>query len=246
MNVIINFRDFGGYPAEGGRRLKKGWLYRSGTVNKAGRRDPAMLQSLGIKTLVDLRSARERKREVRLWPGARLISLPMAFDELTRERLMPLLFKRGAEGAIIDMIEGVYRETVDRSCPQLTELFRLLALPEVYPVLIFCRAGRDRTGFVSAVIQLALGVGAEDVVADYLRSNAYFLPQARRALAVLRVVSLGLSPTQNLRVVFTSQERYIRSVMGRIEEKYGGIQAYLERCGVSAQAVEALKELLLW
>lgn len=245
MNAIINFRDFGGYPTVDGKRVKKGWLYRSGTVVHASRRDLAMLQSLGIKTLVDLRSARERKREMHLWPGARLVSLPMAFDELTRERLKPLFFKRGAEGAVVDMIAGVYRETVDRSCPQLAELFRLLLMPEVYPMLIFCRAGRDRTGFVSTVIQLALGVGVEDVVADYVRSNAYFLPQARRAVAALKIVSLGLLPTQNLRAVFTSQERYIRSVMGGIEEKYGGIEAYLEWCGVSPQDLEVLKGLLL-
>lgn len=245
MERLINFRDFGSYPTADGRCVKTGCLYRAGRVERARQRDLEILRALGVKTLIDLRSARERKSDARLWPEARVVWLPMPFDELTRERLKPLLFRRDVKTAIFEMVEGVYADTVDHSCPQLAALFALLHQPDVYPVLVHCRAGRDRTGFISAVIQLALGVGVEDVVAEYLRSNANLLPHIRRTLTTLRLVSLGLFPAENLRAVFTSQERYIRTVIGKIENEYGGVMSYLAQCGVGGEDVSAIREMLL-
>ncbi|MBN2390025.1 MAG: tyrosine-protein phosphatase [Anaerolineae bacterium] len=249
MERLINFRDFGGYPTVGGRRVKTGYLYRSGRVDRASERDRENLHALGIKTIVDLRSARERKRtpsrSARLWPGVRVVSLPMPFDEITRERLKPLLFRRDVRAAVYDMVEGVYADTVDHSCSQVAVLFALLQQPEVYPVLIHCRAGRDRAGFISMVIQLALGVRIEDIVCEYLRSDAYVLPQARRAVRTIRTLSLGLFKARSLRAVFASQERYAHTVIDKIEDEYGGIMGYLARCGVSAEIVAAVKDILL-
>ncbi len=245
MERLINFRDFGGYPTADGRRVKTGCLYRSGSVDQASRRDREMLHALGVKTLIDLRSPKERKRALRLWPGARVVSLPMPFDELTRDRLKPLLFRRDVRTAVYDMVESVYVDTVDHSCAQLSALFTLLQQPEVYPVLIFCRAGRDRTGFIGAVIQLALGVRAEDVTAEYLRSNAALLAQARRAPRALQILTLGRFAADNLRAVFTSQERYLRTVIGKIEGEYGGIVEYLDQCGIAERQLAAVKGYLL-
>ncbi|MBN1878001.1 MAG: tyrosine-protein phosphatase [Anaerolineae bacterium] len=261
MKPLINFRDFGGYPTLDGQYVKQGYLYRAGRVDTARSRDLAALRAVGIRTLVDLRSEKERNRgvylkfrtlaeSVSLLPPRssaplRVVFLPMDFDEITRKRLMPVLFKRNAVAAVFDIIEGVYRDIVDQVCPQLRQLFDILLTVEAYPLLITCQAGRDRTGFVSAVIQLALGVGAEAVVQDYLRSNAYFLPQARRIVMALKIFSLGLFPTHNLRGVFTSQERYIRTVINKIDEDYGGIHRYLAHCHITPSEQDILKTLLL-
>lgn len=245
MERLINFRDFGDYPTVDGQRVKTGYLFRSGRVDRASRRDRECLHALGIKTVIDLRSAKERRGADHLWPGARVVWLPMPFDEITRERLKPLLFRRNVRAAVYDMVEGVYIDTVDHSCSQVAMLFALLRQPEVYPVLIHCRAGRDRTGFVSIVIQLALGVPVEDAVREYLRSDAYVLPQARRAVRLFKALSLGLFKAQSLRAVFTSQERYARTVIGKIEAEYGGIAGYLAQCGVGAKDVSVIKVILL-
>jgi protein-tyrosine phosphatase len=245
MERLINFRDFGGYPTADGRRVKTGYLFRSGRVDRTSRRDRERLHTLGVKTVIDLRSARERRGDARLWPGARVVWLPMPFDEILRKRLKPFLFRRNLQAAVYEMIEGVYMDTVDNSCSQVATLFALLQQPEVYPILIHCRAGRDRTGFISIVIQLALGVRSEDIVREYLRSDAYVLPQARRVVRLLKALSLGLFKAQSLRAVFTSQERYARAVIGKIEDEYGGIMGYLAHCGVSAEVVAVIKDVLL-
>ena len=54
-----NFRDLGGYTSDDGRRLKTGVFYRSGALNALSDSDLTLLTKLGIKTVIELRSARE-------------------------------------------------------------------------------------------------------------------------------------------------------------------------------------------
>lgn len=242
-DLPINFRDFGGVRTATGALVKPGILYRSGAPATPEAMDA--LRAGGIRTLIDLRSRQERRRALHPWPGAVLESLPLDFDRVVQRRLIFAVFKRHPETAVHDIVEGVYRDAVDRAHPQIAGLFRILSDPGAYPVLIFCRAGRDRTGYVVAVLQLALGVELEDVVAEYLRSNAYLLPQARHAVAALERFSWGRRPARSLHAAFTSQERYIRSVTGKIEGEYGGIAGYLKACGVGEETLKALQGNLI-
>jgi len=242
-HLPINFRDFGGVRTTTGSTIKQGALYRSGAPAQPGAL--AALQAVGIRTLIDLRSRQERGRALPRWPDAALASLPMDFDRSVQRRIIFALLRRDAVSAVYRIVEGVYRETVDQARPQIAGLFRLLSDPGAYPAVIFCRAGRDRTGFAVAVVQLALDVAAEDVVAEYLRSNAFLLPQAQRAVAMLQRLPWGPRPARILRAVFDSQERYIRSVIGKIEEDYGGIAGYLRACKIEGETVEVMKKLLL-
>lgn len=239
----INFRDFGGVRTATGALVKTGVLYRSGAP--AQPETLAALHAVGIRTLIDLRSRQERRRALPLWPGAALASLPMKFDRIVQRRLIPVLFKRHAGDAVYNIVDGVYRDSVALARPQIARLFHILSNPGAYPVLIFCRAGRDRTGIAVAVIQLALGIDTEDVIAEYLRSDAYLLPQAQRAVAMLQRFPLSLSPARTLRAVFTTQERYIHSVIGKIEEEYGGIAGYLKACGIGEETLELLRKTLI-
>src|SRR5271169_2995065 len=52
--------------------------------------------------------------------------------------------------------------------------FRLLAEPDVYPLLFHCSAGRDRTGVGAAMLLDLLGVERDRIVEDFLESNLVF------------------------------------------------------------------------
>jgi len=43
----------------------------------------------------------------------------------------------------------------------------------------------------------------------------------------------------------SAEERYIRTVIGKIENEYGGIVPYLAHCGIEAQKITALRALLV-
>lgn len=57
---VHNFRDYGDYALTGGSRLKRGLLWRSGQHHEASDADLAVIESLGLAQVFDLRSDRER------------------------------------------------------------------------------------------------------------------------------------------------------------------------------------------
>jgi protein-tyrosine phosphatase len=55
LEAGFNLRDFGGYPTEHGRHVKRGMLFRSGTMSMLTEADEEHLRSLGIRGICDFR-----------------------------------------------------------------------------------------------------------------------------------------------------------------------------------------------
>ena len=242
---LLNLRDFGGYPTTGGKAMKRGVLFRSGDLDRATTRELRSLESLGLKTVIDLRPSKEQKKRTRQIPGARTMTIPFDVDQTARERVGPLLLKKDSQGGIEEAIRGLYTTMVDDQQGPLGNVFRMLLPAENSPLLIHCRAGKDRTGFVCAVVQWALGFEAPFILQDYLLSNDHFLPEARRISRLTKWMTLGLLPTENFTFALTVRSSYIQVVIDRIGKTYGGIGPYLERCGIGSPEVEILKERFL-
>jgi protein tyrosine/serine phosphatase len=52
---LDNFRDFGGYPVAGGRRIRRGRLFRSAQHSRMTDQDLARLAALNLAAVIDLR-----------------------------------------------------------------------------------------------------------------------------------------------------------------------------------------------
>ena len=65
-----NFREVDRYRSGDGRYLRAGSLYRSGVLSYLTAADQRVVQQLGIRTIVDLRRAEERRREPTRWVEA--------------------------------------------------------------------------------------------------------------------------------------------------------------------------------
>ncbi len=61
MTGIHNFRDYGDYALVGGGRLKRGMLWRSGQHAGATDEDLGKVAAVGLATVFDLRTSRERE-----------------------------------------------------------------------------------------------------------------------------------------------------------------------------------------
>ncbi len=161
-----NFRDLGGHPAAGGRRVRLNRVYRSSHLAELPAESP--LRSLELKTLVTLQSRMEVKH---IGPpahtvrnGVRWEHIPIG-DQWFNDRGYT---RRTTEPgrAHLELVMH-FREDWQR-------FFKLLAERDVYPLLFHCSAGRDRTGVGAAMLLEVLGVGREHIVADFLESNATF------------------------------------------------------------------------
>lgn len=165
-----NFRDAGGYATFDGKRVKWGRIYRSGAMPLLSEGDYALLDKLGIVTIVDLRSLDER------------MIAPTMLDDRTGALFVSNDYSlKGLMGAMSTGDgEYMYRGIGKMLAPQYRAIFRSL-LAGNGAVLFHCSAGQDRTGVAAALIYSALGVPREQILADYhlstsLRRPLYEMP----------------------------------------------------------------------
>ena len=245
MKTINNFRDFGGYATTDGRHMRTGYLYRSGTLDDARGADLQTLQTFGLRTIIDLRAFTEKKKRRPTIAGARRIDIPIDLENRTREKVQPLMTKRGAAGEVIEILKQMYRNLANEAWPQAREVFKILLNAEAYPVLLHCRAGKDRTGFMCALIQQTLGVERAAIFQDYGETNHHFKLVTPRMERVMKIMSLGKLQMENVHASLSAREEYLQAAFDQIDRCHGGMTAYLAKCGVTACEIEMLRGLLV-
>ena len=112
-------------------------------------------------------------------------------------------------------------------------------------MLIHCRAGKDRTGFMCALVEQAVGVEPVAIFQDYLETNQHFGLLTPRMVRMLRIFSLGRVQIENVRASLSAREDYLQAAFDQIEQGHGGLTAYLAKCGVRAREIETLRGLLI-
>lgn len=237
MESINNFRDFGGYRTQHGTCLKKGLLYRSGDLSKATDADLELIHSLGIKTICDLRSEGERKHEPDRVPAARpftFFNIPMRpmvdYHGRSLRRLLSLMFGSERRTDYVAVSYQAYRDYATRHLPQLKTLFQRISDPENLPILIHCSAGKDRTGVVSSLINLVLGVPFETVMDDYLKTNSNL--NAYKEDVFRRLSRLGLFgiPWKELYApLFAARADFLNAALEQVKEEFGSVDEWFRR-----------------
>jgi protein-tyrosine phosphatase len=245
LKSVLNFRDVGAVVSADGKPIMKGLVFRSANVDKISRQDINKLHKLGIKTIIDFRAPSERKKNFSRIENIERISIVMDFDKVTREKLKPYLLQKNSENRIADISNSLYIEMLDASLPAVKQVHEILLSPERCPILIHCQAGKDRTGILSAVIQLAMRADRQSIIEDYLKSNEALMPFFKRTLLIRKIVSFGFFPYKNLLFAITVRQRNIESVLDRINSHFGGIEAFLESSGFEAGNLEILRERLI-
>ena len=167
-----NFRDLGGYRTADGRTVRRNTVFRSAHLGGLTDVDRAALGKLGVRTVVDLRGVNEAAETPHRieGTGARIVGAhiePGVGDKI-----------RGAvaDGTanphlMMQFLTEHYRDYPRRCAPGFRTLFATLGDVQHRPLVFHCTAGKDRTGFASALLLTLLGVPWETVMEDYLRTN---------------------------------------------------------------------------
>lgn len=237
MDSINNFRDFGGYKTQNGTRLKRGLLYRSGDLSRATDADLEYIASLGIKTVCDLRSELEVRKEPDRVPVAKpltFFNVPMRpiidYHGRSLHRLFSLMFGSERRKDYVAESYQAYREYATRYLPQLRALFHRISNPENLPVLIHCSAGKDRTGVVSSLIQLVMGVPFETAMDDYLKTNdnlnAYKEDVFRR---LSRLGYFGVPWRKLYAPLFAARADFLNAALEQVREEFGIVDEWFRR-----------------
>lgn len=239
----VNFRDVGGYATADGRRTRWGRLYRSGSLADLTDEDVAYLGGLGLRLSCDLRTAEEvERRPDRLPPGAEFVHRPIGASVNPLRRMVTLYRKRNR---MQELLQDAYIVMLDQNGEVFASLFAAAADPASLPLVVHCTAGKDRTGIAAALLLLALGVPEETVVADYTLSNhAFDVLEGRMRPEMERLYSLGFGDAQ-VRPFLLAEVRTLQGALAHIRKRYGSVEGYLARAGVTPETIAAVRENLL-
>lgn len=226
-----NFRDIGGYRTQDGYIVRRGVAYRSDQLDRLSDADLQAIAVLRPAVVADLRTATERSREPdRLPPGARAVVLDVAADS-TRSLGgdMRQAMAQIASGQGESLLVEANREfvTLPSARASYVALIRLM-LDADGPVVFHCTAGKDRTGWASAVVLTLLGVPRATVMEDYMASNARL---AEKNEATFAAIARSSHPIDQafLRPVLTVQPRYIAAAFDEVAQSYGSFDAYVRQ-----------------
>lgn len=243
MKKVTNFRDLATAFAGSNVQIKRGLLFRSGHFDRV-KGSCKEFKEPGLKTLIDLRLKGEGKAK-RFGSALNVISLPLGSDRDIRVKIKPLVNKKGVEREIAEIFTAEYGLMPEKNREQVARLFSILTDEANYPLVFHCRAGKDRTGFIAALLQLTLGLDEERIIDDYLHSNRHYLPKIQKGLKLVRLLTLGLFRGRNIEYIVTVRREYIEALISTINERYGGVRGYLKSCGVTDEAIERFREVVL-
>ena len=227
-----NFRELGGYEADEGKHVKWGQIWRGiPTAKLTSEADRKLLDSLGLRLILDLRSTEEAQKAPDYVPdGARLVHIcglcaedghEIAFGPGDIERLM----QNTPEGD--DIPRAMYRRMLTGN-KAFKELFRALEAGET-PVLFHCSAGKDRTGVAAMLILLALGASDETVCADFEQTNVCRKAEID-AMLQEHAAEIAADPERKRHYYGLEgvQPELAPFVLGLIREQFGSAENYLE------------------
>lgn len=196
-----------------------------------------LLSSLGLTTIIDLRTSRELERTGR----GPLGRLPIGFHHLS------VIQEEGGEAMAAPAPPGEelserYLWYLDSGRRSLAQALALVAEPSSLPLVFHCAAGKDRTGVLAALVLDILGVDDEVIVADYV------ITAERMPLILERYRSdpafaerMATLPGSRFSVEAATMERFLAGLRAR----YGGARSWALSSGVPAEALDRMDRTLL-
>lgn len=245
-----NFRDLGGYETRDGRFVRWGKIYRSDELSGLTDVDVASMAKLGVRWLCDFRSDEERAESPDRLPS----ESPPEVERLviTDGDWSAVELRRKILAGDIDDLDAV--ELMKEANRGFATIFRdrytvmldRLARGDTLPALIHCTGGKDRAGFGSAVVLLALGVPRETVMDDYLLTNHYTHARIERALLLIRFGSLFRTDPERVRPLLGVHRDFLQAAFDVIDRDFGSDEAFLrEGLELSESQRSTLREALL-
>ncbi len=248
---VSNFRDIGGLKGPGDHTIKRGLLFRSDELSRLTRNDIKKIEELKIKLICDLRTPNERKGKedkIPLNNGLRLLNVPIYphREDFTKQKFIHYLGTKNNSREFEELIKEYYFRFAFEQTQQIRTVFELISDKNNLPALIHCSVGKDRTGFISSLIQSLAGVHRNYILEDYLLSNERIKERTQVMIRFIRVFSLFRISKEKLKPMLEVRAEYLEEVLNRIEKEFGSTEAYLiNKCLLDKSTLENFKKIIL-
>ena len=262
-----NTRDFGGMVTVSGKRIKKGCILRSASLDTITKEGKFLLQNgYNLKEIIDLRSEPEAaffpdlpiegvnhqhlalRDEVSEFAKQPYPHPDIDFGSAHLKRLHNFLYMYSPDGIADETMCQNYRNMISEDFPLNSwRLFFETLINADGAVLFHCRDGKDRTGVAAMLILSALGVDRVSIEEDYISSKRYIQEkiQERKDILDARVPPIDPKVSEQLLSLVDVHLVWLRSAMDEVE-RHGGILKYLEEdVGLGKGFVDRLRERFL-
>lgn len=224
-----NFRDIAGISTTYGGTgfanatsyngiMRTGVFYRSTKLEGLSSNDLATISKLGISRVIDLRTPSEIPPPPYILPyGASFVNFNIYG---TNSPITPPVTNLEAVTAYShSLYQAFVTDAVQRAALRAAFL-DLANTPGA--TLYHCAGGKDRTGWVSTVLESIAGVSTQTIMNDYLATNLYTAPAIN---AWLTSIPPSLWPIY--KPLLGVQSDFLQAALDQVVASYGSMQAYL-------------------
>jgi protein-tyrosine phosphatase len=237
FEVVFNVRDLGGLPTEDGRQVRSGHVYRADGVQRLAGPDLDRARTLGLSTVIDLRTRGEIERGGR-FPVERY---PVEWHHL------PLLERMWSDDDLfpttgaVDFLRDRYVEMLDSGAASIARIVDLVGGGT--PALFHCAAGKDRTGVIAAVLLGLVGVSRDDIAADY-HATAGAMGAFVDWLTLAHPEAIDSMTSQPPEYLEAPREAML-GLLEHIDAQHGSVEGLARDLKVPVATVERLRVALL-
>jgi len=221
---LVNARDLGGLPAEGGA-IRSGALIRTESLTELTADGVHTVRAASVSRVIDLRRPAESQRAHPFSDDPAYVNVPVEdpADDKDQTSMLALYL------AMLDTRPDLFASAVG-------------SIADAPPgaVLVHCAAGKDRTGLVVALALASVGVAPEAIAADYALTQGRTAERLEAWLA-----DLEEERRDEIRAWQATPPETMLAVLGHLEDRHGGVNAYLRGGGVTTDQLAALRERLV-
>mmetsp|Transcript_5962 Transcript_5962/g.17945 ORF Transcript_5962/g.17945 Transcript_5962/m.17945 type:complete len:330 (+) Transcript_5962:130-1119(+) len=213
-------------------------------------RDPKRSHSghdIGVQRLTGRGTWITERRGARMWYEASLFEeswfISGMIGRLGPQKMLPVLAsymlldkmrarRIGAQLMNELGLTGLLELIMEQSTLRLPSILRAMTAQRNLPSVTFCSAGKDRTGFIWAMLLTTIGASHEEIASDFSRSNCLLRSDETYYKDLCdKFAEIGL----NVDEFMGSPSEVIMELLYRTEKKYGSVATYLEQAGFSAE-----------
>jgi protein-tyrosine phosphatase len=235
----LNVRDLGGLPTEDGAETRFGSVVRADSVGHLTPEGWRALIGTGVTRIVDLRQDFEQAGDPPRELAVEVVHVPI-FEELSEETWTTVQELSETAPTHAESQRRVYLFFLEQARTRFGAAIEAVATAPPGTVVVHCHAGKDRTGIVAALLLRLAGVPAATIGEDYALSGDRLRPRHEEWFASAqddaeraRIERIAATPAQAM-----------QSLIEEIDERFGGVDAYLRDAGLDASVIAAARTRL--